>query len=405
MESHDYENPDFVPYIVLDGTNGTSQIHNGEFFGGVRTIFHYINSTNCISLGGGQYKVSDKLNILPDESITSYNQVTVILPDDTSFIGKTVNIHNGVFVLTKTTLMFQNTIIVKTESSMGIFFKPFLGAQNDITTSDHINRTIEIEFLAGTLSFLCVPGYNNETVNWICTNYPEASSSGGIQSGVTASATLFSGDIIVGNGGSSIKPSGFRIASGTFNEGSSYIPSGYAVKQYVTRRLSEVIVPGNVVTTEASELTSGTVLLGSGGKAVAASTMTIEKVSLSGGTTKLPSSSMVKKYVDGILNEWYNIYNVKGTNGVPYTVVENISGTIINNGSKYRFVLLKFRKQGKKGRKWGMPMYDYELYNLGNAKTPSDNAIIEPDSVVFGYRTQPHLSSVFGHKGQRRINL
>ena len=163
MESTDYENPDFVPYIVLDGTNGTSQIHNGEFFGGVRTIFHYINSTNCISLGGGQYKVSDKLNLLLDESITSYNQVTV-------------NIHNGVFVLTKTTLMFQNTIIVKTESSMGIFFKPFLGAQNDITTSDHINRTIEIEFLAGTLSFLCVPGYNNETVNWICTNYPEASS-------------------------------------------------------------------------------------------------------------------------------------------------------------------------------------------------------------------------------------
>ena len=61
VESTNYENPDFVPYIVLDGTNGTSQIHNGEFFGGVRTIFHYINSTNCIDLGGGQYKVGDNL--------------------------------------------------------------------------------------------------------------------------------------------------------------------------------------------------------------------------------------------------------------------------------------------------------------------------------------------------------
>lgn len=379
VESTDYENPDFVPYIVLDGTNGTSQIHNGEFFGGVRTIFHYINSTNCISLGSGQYKVSDKLNLLLDESITSYDQVTVILPDDTSFIGKTVNIHNGVFFLTKTTLRYQNTIIVKTESSLGIFFKPFLGAQSDITSSDYINRTTEIEFLAGTLSFLCVPGYG-DSVNWICTNYPEGSSTGGEQSGVTASATLVNGDIIVGNGGSSIKPSGFKISSVSFNEGSSYIPSGYAVKQYVNSRLSEVSTPDNVVTTEASELTSGAVLLGSGGKALAASSMSIETVNLSGGTAKLPSSYVVKSYVDGLLNEWYNIFNAKGTDGKIYTVVENVSGTIINNGSKYRLVLLKFRKQGKKGRKWGMPMYNYEMYNLGRAKAPSDNAIIEADT-------------------------
>ena len=379
VESTDYENPDFVPYIVLDGTNGTSQIHNGEFFGGVRTIFHYINSTNCIALGSGQYKVGDKLNLLLDESLTSYEQVTVILPNDTSFIGKTVNIHNGVFFLTKTSLRFENTIIVKTESSLGIFFKPFLGAQSDITSSDYINRTTEIEFLAGTLSFLCVPGYG-DSVNWICTNYPEGSSTGGEQSGVTASATLVNGDIIVGNGGSSIKPSGFKISSGTFNEGSSYIPSGYAVKQYVTRRLSEVSTPDNVVTTEASELTSGAVLLGSGGKALAASSMSIETVNLSGGTAKLPSSYVVKSYVDGLLNEWYNIFNAKGTDGKIYTVVENISGTIINNGSKYRLVLLKFRKQGKKGRKWGMPMYNYEMYNLGRAKAPSDNAIIEADT-------------------------
>ena len=366
VESTDYENPDFVPYIVLDGTNGTSQIHNGEFFGGVRTIFHYINSTNCIALGSGQYKVSDKLNLLLDESLTSYEQVTVILPNDTSFIGKTVNIHNGVFFLTKTSLRFENTIIVKTESSLGIFFKPFLGAQSDITHSNYINNTVEIEFLAGTLSFLCVPGYG-DSVNWICTNYPEGSSTGGEQSGVTASATLVSGDIIVGNGGSSIKPSGFKISSVSFNEGSSYIPSGYAVKQYVTRRLSEVSTPDNVVTTEASELTSGAVLLGSGGKALAASSMSIETVNLSGGTAKLPSSYVVKSYVDGLLNEWYNIFNAKGTDGKIYTVVENISGTIINNGSKYRLVLLKFRKQGKKGRKWGMPMFNYEMYNLGRA--------------------------------------
>lgn len=379
VESTDYENPDFVPYIVLDGTNGTSQIHNGEFFGGVRTIFHYINSTNCIALGSGQYKVGDKLNLLLDDSLTSYEQVTVILPNDTSFIGKTVNIHNGVFFLTKTSLRFENTIIVKTESSLGIFFKPFLGAQSDITHSNYINNTVEIEFLAGTLSFLCVPGYG-DSVNWICTNYPEGSSTGGEQSGVTASATLVNGDIIVGNGGSSIKPSGFKISSGSFNEGSSYIPSGYAVKQYVTRRLSEVSTPDNVVTTEASELTSGAVLLGSGGKALAASSMSIETVNLSGGTAKLPSSYVVKSYVDGLLNEWYNIFNAKGTDGKIYTVVENISGTIINNGSKYRLVLLKFRKQGKKGRKWGMPMYNYEMYNLGRAKAPSDNAIIEADT-------------------------
>jgi hypothetical protein len=379
VESTDYENPDFVPYIVLDGTNGTSQIHNGEFFGGVRTIFHYINSTNCIALGSGQYKVSDKLNLLLDESLTSYEQVTVILPNDTSFIGKTVNIHNGVFFLTKTSLRFENTIIVKTESRLGIFFKPFLGAQSDITHSNYINNTVEIEFLAGTLSFLCVPGYG-DSVNWICTNYPEGSSTGGEQSGVTASATLVNGDIIVGNGGSSIKPSGFKISSVSFNEGSSYIPSGYAVKQYVTSRLSEVSTPDNVVTTEASELTSGAVLLGSGGKALAASSMSIETVNLSGGTAKLPSSYVVKSYVDGLLNEWYNIFNVKGTDGKIYTVVENISGTIINNGSKYRLVLLKFRKQGKKGRKWGMPMYNYEMYNLGRAKAPSDNAIIEADT-------------------------
>lgn len=379
VESTDYEKPNFVPYIVLDGTNGTSQIHNGEFFGGVRTIFHYINSTNCIALGSGQYKVSDKLNLLLDESITSYDQVTVILPNDTSFIGKTVNLHNGVFFLTKTTLRYQNTIIVKTESSLGIFFKPFLGAQSDITHSNYINNTVEIEFLAGTLSFLCVPGYG-DSVNWICTNYPEGSSGGENQSGVTASATLVNGDIIVGNGGSSIKPSGFKISSVSFNEGSSYIPSGYAVKQYVTSRLSEVSTPDNVVTTEASELTSGAVLLGSGGKALAASSMSIETVNLSGGTAKLPSSYVVKSYVDGLLNEWYNIFNAKGTDGKIYTVVENISGTIINNGSKYRLVLLKFRKQGKKGRKWGMPMYNYEMYNLGHAKAPSDNAIIEPDT-------------------------
>ena len=164
--------------------------------------------------------------------------MTVILPDDTSFIGKTVNIHNGVFVLTKTTLRYQNTIIVKAESTMGIFFKPFLGAQYEISHSNYINNTSEIEFLAGTLSFLCVPGYNGQTVNWICTNYPEGSSSGGEQSGVTASATLVNGDIIVGNGGSSIKASGYKISSGTFNEGSSYIPSGYAVKQFVDKKLA-----------------------------------------------------------------------------------------------------------------------------------------------------------------------
>ena len=380
VESTDYENPDFVPYIVLDGTNGTSQIHNGEFFGGVRTIFHDINSTNCIDLGGGQYKVGDKLNLLLDESTQSYDQVTVILPDDTSFIGKTVNIHNGVFVLTKTTLRYQNTIIVKAESTMGIFFKPFLGAQYEISHSNYINNTSEIEFLAGTLSFLCVPGYNGQTVNWICTNYPEGSSSGGVQSGVTASATLVNGDIIVGNGGSSIKASGYKISSGTFNEGSSYIPSGYAVKQFVDKKLAEVSAPDNVVTTDAAELTSGAVLLGGGGKAVAASTMTIETGSLSGGTAKLPSSSVVKRYVDGLVSEWYNIYNAKSTDGKIYTIVENLVGSITNNGSKYRLVLLKFRKQGKKGRKWGMPMFNYEMYNLGLAQAPSDNAILEADT-------------------------
>ena len=379
VESTDYENPDFVPYIVLDGTNGTSQIHNGEFFGGVRTLFHYVNSTNCIDLGGGQFKVSDKLNLMIDSSTRSLEQVIVILPNDTSFIGKTVNLHNGVFLLSKSNMIYQNSIIVRTESNLGIFYKPFLGTQNDISHSDYINSSAEIEFLAGTLSFLCVPGYNGK-VNWICTNYPENSLTGETQSGVTTSATLVSGDIILGNGGSSIKPSGMKIASGTFNEGSNYIPSGYAVKQYVASQLAKVSTPNNVVTTDAADLTSGAVLLGSGRKSVKASSMFIETDSLSGGTAKLPTSSVVKNYVDGYLSEWYNIYNAKNTGGSLYTVVENVNGDITNNGSKYRLVLLKFRKQGKKGRKWGMPMFNYELYNLRLAKAPSDNSIVEADT-------------------------
>ncbi len=379
VESTDYENPDFVPYIVLDGTNGTSQIHNGEFFGGVRTLFHYVNSTNCIDLGGGQFKVSDKLNLMIDSSTRSLEQVIVILPNDTSFIGKTVNLHNGVFLLSKSNMIYQNSIIVRTESNLGIFYKPFLGTQNDISHSDYINSSAEIEFLAGTLSFLCVPGYNGK-VNWICTNYPENSLTGETQSGVTTSATLVSGDIILGNGGSSIKPSGMKIASGTFNEGSNYIPSGYAVKQYVASQLAKVSTPDNVVTTDAADLTSGAVLLGSGRKSVKASSMFIETDSLSGGTAKLPTSSVVKRYVDGLINEWYNIYNAKGTDGHIYTIVENLPISITTNSSNYRFVLLKFRKQGKKGRKWGMPMFNYELYNLGFARAPSDNAISEADT-------------------------
>lgn len=89
----------------------------------------------------------------------------------------------------------------------------------------------------------------------------------------------------------------------------------------------------------------------------------------------------VKKYVDSQVcgggTEWYNIYNLKGTGGKLYTVVENLSSIMTHNPDNYRIVILKFRKQHTDGRRWAMPMFIYELYNQGSCASLPPNVIAE----------------------------
>ena len=89
----------------------------------------------------------------------------------------------------------------------------------------------------------------------------------------------------------------------------------------------------------------------------------------------------VKKYVDSQVSgggtEWYNLYNLKGTGGKLYTVVENLSSIMTHNPNNYRIVLLKFKKQHTDGRRWAMPMFIYELYNQGSCSSLPPNAIAE----------------------------
>lgn len=89
----------------------------------------------------------------------------------------------------------------------------------------------------------------------------------------------------------------------------------------------------------------------------------------------------VKKYVDSQVSgggtEWYNLYNLKGTGGKLYTVVENLSSIMTHNPNNYRIVLLKFKKQHTDGRRWAMSMFIYELYNQGSCSSLPPNAIAE----------------------------
>lgn len=346
VESFDYTNAQFTPNITLDGTNGSTTIRNGEFYGGVRTLFYAVNSANCTSLGSNQFKVTDKLNLVAEGLYTE--QLNILLPNDTSFIGKQVNIHNPVYALTRMSLMYQNATIVRAEEGY-IYYKPFLGSQDDITFYGEINSTTSIEFMAGTLSFLCVPGQGgtvDAVVRWLCLNYPQSgdSGSGGTTSSgdVTASGTLTSNRIILGAGGKSVKASVYEIQT-TLTDSSSNLPTSSAVKSYIDNA------------------------------AVAAST------------------------------EWYNIFTRKGQSGSStlYTIIENYSPTIVNN-STYRLVLLKYRKQKTKGRVWSMPMYPYEFYNQGRSQAPSQNTIAEQNT---WWPIASMITPWFGQTGANYTNV
>lgn len=376
VESSDYENTKFVPYITLDGTNGLSQIYNGEFFGSVRTLFYPVNESNCQYLGNGRYKVTEKTN-LTIEYATYEGTPDIVLPNDKAFLGKTININNPCRPpFTKTDLMFTNSTIVSTESGEGIFYSPVLGSLDQLDTSQYINHSYQIEFISGMLSFLCVPRKHSEwddNVTWVCTNYPspsDGSASGG-SGDVKASGTLASGYIIVGNGGKAVAASSVRVST-TFINSNAYLPSGKAVADYIAEK---------AVQTADTEFTTTGIMLGNGGKNIRDSKMTIEQT-LSGSSWKMPSSDAVKKYVDSQVSgaggtEWYNIFNIKDATGKLHTVVENYAGKMVNSPDEYRIVLLKFRKQHKCGRKWSMPMFLYELYAQGGCSNLPPNDIAE----------------------------
>lgn len=377
VESTDYGNADFIPYITLDGTNGLSQIYNGEFFGSVRTLFYPVDETNCQYLGDGRYKVTDKTNLTIDYVVYE-GTPNIVLPNNKAFLGKTVNINNPCRPpFTKTDLMFTNSSIVSTESGEGIFYSPFLGSLDQLDTSQYVNHAYQIEFISGMLSFLCVPrkhSVDSDDVSWVCTNYPfsnNETTSGGSGSGdVKASGTMTSGYLIVGGGAKTVYASSFK-PSATFVNSISSLPSGKAVADYVA---------GKTVQTDDTEFTSTGIILGNGNKKIRDSKIAFEQ-SLSGSSLKVPSSYAVKKYVDaqssGGGTEWYNIYNLKGTGGKLYTVVENLSSIMTHNPNNYRIVLLKFRKQHADGRRWAMPMFIYELYNQGSCASLPPNAIAE----------------------------
>ncbi len=377
VESTDYENANFVPYITLDGTNGKSQIWNGEFFGSIRTLFYGIDETNCEYLGDDKFKVKDKTN-LTLSGVTYGVPPNVVLPNDVSFLGKTVNINNPCRPpFTKSGLMFVSSIIVSTESGEGIFYSPFLGGLEQITQTEYVNHTYQMEFMSGMLSFLCVPRSHFsdvDAVTWVCTNYPEPAEAGatGSSSGgdVTAYGTMTSDRIILGYGAKQVYASSYR-PSATFVNSDTSLPSGKAVADYIA---------ANTIQTDDSEFTNTGIILGNGGKKIRDSKMNIEQ-NFSGSSWKIPSSCAVKDYIESLNlggeTEWYNIYNLKGTAGMLYTVVENGNANIYDNPDNYRIVLLKFRKQHADGRRWSMPMFSYELYSQGKAQALSTNAIAE----------------------------
>ena len=380
VESSAYGNPDFVPYITLDGTNGKSQIYNGEFYGSVRTLFYSINATNCQSLGNNRYKVTDKTNLSLGSEANGIPPI-VVLPNDKSFLGKTININNPCRPpFTKMDLMYMSSVIVSTESGEGIFYGPFLGSISQIDTMSYVNHAYQIEYLSGMLSFLCVPRshyMSSDSVSWVCTNYPDASEGGSSGSGsgnVSTSGTLTSGYLIVGGGSKSILASQYRPTT-ILEDSATSVPTGKAVVDYVT---------ANAVKTSLSTLAANAVILGAGLKTVKSSGMTIEQV-ITGGTTKIPTSSAVKKYVDSVAgagggSQWFNIYNYKGSSGIIYTVIENWIGDMHEAPDAYRIVLLKYRKQHGGGRKWSMPMFNYELYSRGMIRALPPNAIAENNS-------------------------
>lgn len=345
VESTNYEDPAFVPYITLDGTNGASKIYNGEFYGSVRTLFYAINATNCQEIGYGIYKVTDKTNLCWTPTPQGWGQnLHIVLPNDRSFLGKIVNINNPNYPpFTRTSLQFVGDTIVSTESGDGIFYAPFLGEFTDPALQHYVNHSSQIEFLSGMLSFLCVPNIGNSIgqgeVTWICTNYPsdgQAGSSGGSggttpsqpSNAVTTDGTLSSGYLIVGAGGRSVEASLFSPTN-TFSEQNYSLPSGKAIREFLDNYVEEEIMDN------------------------------------------LPSSSE---------NEWYNIYNYKDEENYLYTMVENINLRIIENPDQYRMVLLKFRKQHKAGRKWAMPMFHYELFRQGRCRRLPQNDISEANS-------------------------
>ncbi len=402
VESFDYTNAQFTPNITLDGTNGSTTIRNGEFYGGVRTLFYAVNSANCTSLGSNQFKVADKLNLVAEGLYTE--QLNILLPNDTSFIGKQVNIHNPVYALTRMSLMYQNATIVRAEEGY-IYYKPFLGSQDDITFDGEINSTTSIEFMAGTLSFLCVPGQGgtvDAVVRWLCLNYPQSGDSGGgsTSSGdVTASGSLTSNRIILGAGSRSIKASAYAIQTALTNSG-YYLPTSNAVYAAIEQAKAE---SGNVQSSEI--LTANKVVLGGGDNNIKSSSYTIQ-ATFQNNSTHIPTSFAVKTYVDSAIQnagaEWYNIFTRKGTaNNALYTVIENCRATIINN-STYRLVLLKYRKQKTKGRVWSMPMYPYEFYNQGRSQAPSQNTIAEQNT---WWPIASMITPWFGQTGANYTNV
>lgn len=383
VESSDYTNTSFVPYITLDGTNGTSVIQNGEFYGGVRTLFHAVNATNCTAMGNNTFKVADKLNLVSEGMYDQ--QLNILLPNDTSFIGKQVNIHNPIYALTRMSLLYENATIVRAEEGF-VYYKPFLGSQDDITFDSEINSTSSIEFMAGTLSFLCVPGQGgtvNAVVRWLCLNYPDAGTSGGSSGSgtgdVVASGTLTSGRVLLGAGSQSVKASSYAIES-TLTNGAYYIPTSAAVFAAITQSQLEC---GNVRAEDT--LTIGKLIVGNDESNIKASSYSVQS-SLVSSATQIPTSSAVKSYVDSAVSssggqdgEWYNIFTRKGLSNNLYTVIENMSDTIYSNAN-YRIVLLKYRKQHKNGRTWSAPMMSYELYNQGRSVDMPPCAITETNA-------------------------
>lgn len=338
VESSDYTNASFVPHITLDGTNGTSIIQNGEFYGGVRTMFYDVNAQNCTALGNGYFKVSEKLNLFCGGGYSL--PMNIVLPSSTSFIGKRVNIHNAVYALTKSGLMFENSTIVRVENNGWIYYQPFIGAQTDVSMNSYINSTQSIEYLAGTLTFLCVPAGGNN-VSWICLNYP-SSVSGGSSGGnggssssgdVTASGTLSAEYLLLGAGSKSVKASSVKVQTALSNS-NYFLPTGAAVKKYVD----------NSITTAVNGIS-------------------------------IPESVTLPD-----LAEWYNIRTQKDENRKLYTYFENPTSVLYSNSSKYRLALLKYRKRHYNGRGWAMPMFMYELYNQGLAQRMPPCAIAEIDS-------------------------